>query len=329
MRAPPSAATRFVVRTAASALAGRGRGASLLVLIFHRVLPEPDPVLPDEPDAARFTAIVELIRGCFTPLPLREAVARLREGTLPPRAACITFDDGYANNCEIARPILVERGVPATVFVAPGFLDGGRMFNDTVIETVRRAPADFDLRGLGLGRHALTDARARRSTIEALLEQLKYLPIEERLQRIADVADAAGVQLPDDLMMTRAQVRTLHLAGIEIGAHTVDHPILASVADDVAETQIRASRRQLEEMIGAPVRSFAYPNGKPHRDYLAKHVAMARAAGFELALSTAWGSATAQSDPFQVPRVAAWDQDALRYGLRLARAYRDRQPVLA
>ena len=319
----------WIVRRALDAASGAAGFRRLLIFTFHRVLPAPDPLLAGEPYAESFAERLDWIRDLLNVLPLPEAARRLRECTLPTRAACITFDDGYANNCEIARPILVERGVPATVFVAPGFLDGGRMFNDTVIETVRRAPADFDLRGLGLGRHALTDARARRSTIEALLEQLKYLPIEERLQRIADVADAAGVQLPDDLMMTRAQVRTLHLAGIEIGAHTVDHPILASVADDVAETQIRASRRQLEEMIGAPVRSFAYPNGKPHRDYLAKHVAMARAAGFELALSTAWGSATAQSDPFQVPRVAAWDQDALRYGLRLARAYRDRQPVLA
>ena len=325
----PSALTRFAVRSAASALSGRGRGSALLVLIFHRVLAEPDPVLPDEPDVGRFTAIVDLLASCFTPLSLREAVTRLRESTLPPRAVCVTFDDGYANNCEIARPILVARGVPATVFVAPGFLDGGRMFNDTVIETVRRAPEDFDLRALDLGRHALTDAAARRRTIEVLLEQLKYLEIDERLRRIAQVADAAGVRLPDDLMMTRAQVRTLHQSGIEIGAHTVDHPILASVADEVAESQIRASREQLEAMIGAPVKSFAYPNGKPHRDYLARHVGMARAAGFDLALATAWGAATAESDPFQIPRVAAWDSDALRYGLRLARAYRDRQPVLA
>lgn len=325
----PGILTRSVVRAAASAACGRGPAASLLVLIFHRVLPEPDPVLPDEPDAARFSAILDLIAGSFQPLPLREAVRRLREGSLPARAACITFDDGYANNCEIARPILNAKGVPATVFVAPGFLDGGRMFNDTVIETVRLAPQDFDLRALDLGRHALTDAAARRRTVEALLEKLKYLDIEERLKRIGEVAEVAGVRLPGDLMMTQDQVRQLHAAGIEIGAHTVDHPILTSVADDVAARQMRDSRQVLESMIGAPVRSFAYPNGKPQRDYADRHVAMAREAGFDLALSTAWGAATRESDPFQIPRVAAWDQDALRYGIRLAKAYRDRQPTLA
>ncbi len=152
--------------------------------------------------------------------------------------------------------------------------------------------------------------------IQAVQDYMVTGAISERLEypNIRDYIDAAMGCAPFD---------------IEIGAHTVDHPILASVADEVAESQIRASREQLEAMIGAPVKSFAYPNGKPHRDYLARHVGMARAAGFDLALATAWGAATAESDPFQIPRVAAWDSDALRYGLRLARAYRDRQPVLA
>ncbi len=69
---------------------------------------------------------------------------------------------------------------------------------------------------------------------------------------------------------------------------------------------------------------FAYPNGKPNRDYDARHVAMAREAGFVTALTTAWGAAAADSDPFQIPRVAAWDRTPLRYGLRLARASRER-----
>ena len=75
--------------------------------------------------------------------------------------------------------------------------------------------------------------------------------------------------------------------------------------------------------------SFAYPNGKPGRDYTPRDVALARDAGFELAVSTAWGAANRARDPFQIPRVAPWDRDALRFGLRLARAYRQRTPALA
>lgn len=320
----PTALERPLLRAAAAACSGGGPQASLLTLIFHRVLPEPDPMLPDEPDAARFAAQVELLASCFNVLPLREAVQRLRAGTLPSRAACITFDDGYANNCEVALPILAAQGVPATVFVAPGFLDGGRMFNDSIIEAVRRAPGRFDLRHCGLGEHRLDDVAARRALVDELLRHMKYLEPAERLARIAQVADAAGGTLPVDLMMSRDQVCQLHRSGIEIGAHTVDHPILTSVDDATAREQITAGKRELEEITGAPVRSFAYPNGKPRRDYDQRHVQMARESGFDLALTTAWGAAGRGSDPYQIPRVAPWDRTPLRFGLRLARAARQR-----
>jgi peptidoglycan/xylan/chitin deacetylase (PgdA/CDA1 family) len=314
---------RALIRSAAAVLAGRGRRAPLLVLIYHRVLAEPDPMLPDEPDARKFASEIDLVASCFHPLPLLEAARRLHDGTLPPRAVCVTFDDGYANNCTIAEPLLAERGVPATVFVAPGFLDGGRMFNDTIIETVRRAPARLDLRPLGLGEHALGDATARRALVDELLKHLKYLEPTERTRRIQEITDACGASLPDDLMMTRGQVRQLRGRGVEIGAHTMDHPILTSVDDATARAQILASRRVLEEITGAPVATFAYPNGKPVRDFDGRHVAMVREAGFEVALTTAWGAAVPGDDLMQVPRVACWDRDPLRYGLRLVRASRE------
>jgi peptidoglycan/xylan/chitin deacetylase (PgdA/CDA1 family) len=299
------------------------------VLIFHRVLPEPDPLLPSEPDAAQFATLLALLRSGFNVLPLREAVERLRAGTLPARGICITFDDGYANNCEVAMPLLVQNGLPATVFVAPGFLGGGRMFNDSVVEAIRHAPPDLDLRELDLGILRLDSTAARVAAIDSILRALKYLEPSDRLRRAELVAAHAGAALPTDLMMTPSQVRRLHDSGIEIGAHTVDHPILARVDNEIARHQIVESKRLLEQMVGAPVSSFAYPNGRPQQDYQAQHVAMARDAGFTMAVSTAWGAATAATDPFQVPRVSPWGTSAIRYGGRLLAAYRDRRHAVA
>src|SRR6185295_2112486 len=112
-----------------------------------------DPVASGTVDAAAFDWQMECLSRCFRVLPLSEAVERLRQGTLPGRAACVTFDDGYADNAEVALPILRRHGLCATFFVATGFLDGGIMFNDRVIEAVRGAPgAQLDLTPLGLGR---------------------------------------------------------------------------------------------------------------------------------------------------------------------------------
>jgi peptidoglycan/xylan/chitin deacetylase (PgdA/CDA1 family) len=314
-----------LVRLAGTLLSRRGRNASLLVLIFHRVLQERDPLLPNEPDARQFGALVDLIAGNFNILPLREAADRLRRGALPSRAICITFDDGYANNCTVALPILAARRVPATVFVAPGFLNGKRMFNDTILETIRRAPEAIDLTPEGLTPVDFSQGATRLQIWEKLVGKLKYLEPVERLRRVEALAERLGVTLPTDLMMTDDQVRTLHRSGIEIGAHTMTHPILTRVDAETALREMSDSRRRLEEITGAPVRSFAYPNGRPKQDYDHKHVGLAREAGFDLALTTAWGAATIDSDMLQIPRVAPWDATGLRYGARLANAYRQRR----
>ena len=314
-----------LVRFAGTLLSRRGRNASLLVLIFHRVLQERDPLLPNEPDARQFEALVDLIAGNFNVLPLREAGDRLRRGALPPRAICITFDDGYANNCSVALPILAARRVPATVFVAPGFLNGKRMFNDTILETIRRAPEAIDLSPEGLSPIDFSRGATRLEVWEKLVGKLKYLEPVERLRRVEALAERLGVTPPSDLMMTDDQVRTLHQSGIEIGAHTMTHPILTRVDAETALREMTDSRQRLEEITGAPVRSFAYPNGRPRRDYDHTHVGLARDAGFDLALTTAWGAATIDSDMLQIPRVAPWDATGLKYAARLANAYRQRR----
>jgi len=317
-----------LLRRAGTVTSGLGAG-SLLVLIYHRVLPEPDPLLPDEPDATGFAAQLDVIGSLFNVLPLAEAVRKLRAGQLPARAVCITFDDGYANNCEIALPVLKSRDMPATVFVAPGFLSAGRMFNDTVIEAMRRASGDLDLTSEGFGRYDLPDDSARIRAIAAILPVLKYLPQAERMRRAAAIAERVGAELPDDLMMTEEQVRRLHREGIGIGAHTVNHPILANVDEATARREIVESKSRLAEMIGAPVTTFAYPNGGPARDYTARDVVLAREAGFDLAVSTAWGAATAATDPLQIPRIAPWDRTAFRFGVRMVRAQMERRPAKA
>lgn len=296
-----------------STFTGREESARLSVLIFHRVRAEVDPLFPEELDALRFERFGRLVRSWFHVLPLHEAVRRLAEGTLPSRALSITFDDGYADNCSVALPILRRLGVPATFFIAVGYLDGGRMWNDTVIESVRRHQRDrLDLGRLGLGIHPTDSAVARRNSIAQLIVRLKHLlPIER--ERAADaIAETAGVDLPRDLMMSSDQVRELRRAGMAIGGHTVTHPILSRLPDDVAMREIAEGKARLEALIGEPVELFAYPNGKPELDYKLIHVRMAREAGFKAALTTAPGAARQGDDLFQLPRFTPWGGQPLR-----------------
>ncbi|MBI5256421.1 MAG: polysaccharide deacetylase family protein [Burkholderiales bacterium] len=303
-------------------LSPAGARARLSILIFHRVLPQPDPLFPDEIDAQGFDHLLGIVGSMFNVLPLDEAVARLDRGGLPARSLAITFDDGYADNCTQAMPILQRHGMTATFFIATGFLDGGRMWNDTVIEAFRRTPhARLDLSPLGLqglAEFTLLTPAQRRAAVDAVLGVVKYLSPPERASKVQQLADLAGAPLADDLMMSSAQVRALRAGGMQIGAHTVSHPILARLDRDEARREIAQSKATLEALLGERVGLFAYPNGKPGQDYGPEAVQITRELGFDAAVSTAWGATRRDSDRFQLPRFTPWDRTPARFGARMA-----------
>ncbi len=318
----------MVLRLFIGALSPAGSRAKLSILIFHRVRPAPDPLFPGDPDVPRFREQMRWVSSWFHVLPLTEAIERFRQGTLPARAAAITFDDGYADNYTLAWPVLRDLGLTATCFVASGFLDGGRMWNDTVIEAIRTTNRpSLNAPDLGLDRLPLDSIEAKRSAIRQVLGQLKYRAHAEREGRAVALATDLRASLPADLMLTSAQVGEMNRAGMTIGAHTVSHPILANLTLDDARTEIVESKRRLEELTGNEVTLFAYPNGRPGKDYTGRDAELVKAAGFAAAVSTSPGAAGAGADLFQLPRFTPWDRSPWKYGARLAKNLR--QPSAA
>jgi peptidoglycan/xylan/chitin deacetylase (PgdA/CDA1 family) len=302
-----------------AALMQKVTGARLSVLIFHRVLADADAINPTTPDAAVFEELMRHMARQFQVVPLSAAMC-LED--LPARAVAITFDDGYADNAIVAAPILRRLGLPATFFIATGFLNGGRMWNDTIIETVRAWKTDqMDLSDLGLGLHPLATVGQRVAAIESVIDQTKYLDWKKRNEVVNELSHRLQHPLPTDLMMTSAQVRELVAQGMDVGGHTVTHPILLKVTDASAEQEIVQGKRELEAIAGIPIKLFAYPNGKPGIDYNARHVEMVKRAGFTGAVSTAIGSPTRRMDPFQIPRFTPWSTVPERFGLQLAQNF--------
>ena len=282
----------------------------LSILIFHRVHARTDSIFPREPDSTRFERLMRFVGRSFNTMTLGNAVTLLAQGDLPPRALVITFDDGYADNADVALPILQRCGLTASFFVSSGFLDGGRMWNDSVIECLRACRhSEIDLEPFGLGRCALGGDVERRRALELLLPRIKFLGLGEREEAVTRLQRLCGVtDLPDNLMMRPEQLRVLHRAGMEIGAHTVRHPILTTLTPREAAYEIAAGRKQLQSIVDAPVDMFAYPNGKPGRDYDHSHVALVKSLGFRAAVSTAPGVGQAGNDLFQLPRFTPWSE---------------------
>ena len=302
----------------ASALFGR----RLSILIFHRVHAEPDPLFPREPDAARFRQLMRFLARSFRFISMAEAVQALDSGNLPSRALVVTFDDGYADNLEVASPILCELGIPACFFVASGFMDGGMMWNDRVIEAIRSAPGSVADIGRAIGEtigdgHGVTHAADRTGLCIASLSTIKHLDHQQRGQLVESIESSLGSSPRGKLMMTPVQLRSLRAQGMAIGAHTVSHPILASLDEGTARREIEDGKAQLEQVLGERLAYFAYPNGKPGTDYHARDVALVRAAGFDAAVSTAWGVSAPGQDIFQLPRFTPWDRRPWTFGCRL------------
>lgn len=307
----------IVAAAARAALTAASRDR-LSVLIYHRVPQRPDALLPGEPGAAEFESTMQWVKSVFNVIPLADGVAGLRTSKLPARALAITFDDGYANNAKVAAPILRRLGLPATFFIATGFLDGGRMFNDTVIEAVRGFRGDLlDLDAVGLGTHAMDALDERRTAIDAILAGIKYRPEGERVELAERVAEIARVKPPVDLMMTSDEAAELARDGFELGGHTVSHPILAQVDAATARDEIVRGRARVEELCGRRTRLFAYPNGKPRRDYVAASSELVKELGFDGAVSTSRGAARVGSDPYEVPRFTPWQRTPLRFCAQL------------
>lgn len=295
---------------------GGSRG-KLLVLIFHRVLVESDPLLPGEPDAIQFDWMMRFVSRNFHVLPFGQAVSRLNSGKLAAASACITFDDGYKDNFSVAMPILQRHGLIATFFVASGFLDGGRMWNDDVIEAVRvSSDAVADWSEFGLGRYHLTTHYERLSAINAVLAKLKYLPLSQREATAREIARRARIKDKSDLMMGADDLRAIRAAGMEIGGHTQSHPILSSLGDSEAYAQILRGKNDLEAILSERVDVFAYPNGKPGLDLSSRHVQMLRRAGFVAAVTTQRGVGGIETDPFMMPRFTPWDRTPARFAAR-------------
>jgi len=161
----------------------KGPNAHLAILIYHQVLSARDEFRPGVMIRSQFEKQMAMLSCHFKPISLVEGLQRLEEGKLAPRSVCVTFDDGYADNLSVAAPILEKFEIPATVFVAPGFLDGGIMWNDRIIEAVRLTKNEYlEITITGTEKLPLKTFQDKHTAITRLLELIKHLPIKERLK---------------------------------------------------------------------------------------------------------------------------------------------------
>src|SRR5262249_14358929 len=253
-----------------------------------------------------FVAQLRALAAVRRVIGLSELVERLRRGDDVAGTAALTFDDGYRNNVTRAAPVLVDHRLPATFFLATGYVGTDRtLWTDrldrAVLSLVRRR-ASVEVLGQRID---LRNAAQAAEGFQAAKRALKSLPLPEaeaRVQELESLAAERGLPPagPDELFMSWDEARSLASSGFELGAHSVNHPILSRLPFEEARAEILESQTRIEAEVGSCSPVFCYPNGKTE-DYTPAIVELCRS-HFRAALSTGFGPAR-PTELFELRRI--------------------------
>ncbi len=217
-------------------------------------------------------------------LPLAEAVARLQDGSLPPRSVSITFDDGYANNLRLAQPSLWKYRMPATVFLSSAYIESGEFYPFLKLKLIQQhAPSAAS---------GVLDYKS--NPLDLVMQSAQKGWTEARDHVTADQRETLRP-------LTVDEVRQADPSVLNFGAHSHTHCILKNESPTRRREEIQVSVRKVEEWTGRPAKLFAYPNGEPG-DFNEIDTEALRFAGVQAAVTGIAGSNTKPCDPLTLRR---------------------------
>lgn len=294
----------------------------LSVFLFHKVPHKTDPLMPHDMNLKDFIQMLDRVVSVFNVISLDDAISGLTQGLLPPRAACITFDDGYASWLTGVVPALEERGLHATFFITTGQFDGRPLWHERIAQAVGGAEGSaIKLAHPACPLLSIRNLSERTSAILYLENFLKYLTLPAREDLLLNLETIAGVKKANVQIMSIADLKAIHSRGFDIGGHTDNHPILSYCDSNDIQREVGASRETLSALINAPVRSFAYPNGHPNADFSSAHIIAVKKSGYQSAVTTQWGVAGTGTSVFQIPRFTPWGKNLLNIASQLGRNF--------
>ena len=290
-----------------SRLADRITGRLPKVLVYHRFA-APGTAIPHRMAADEFGWQLDTIKKKFDVITFGACVQHfLDKGRWPEGCVVLTVDDGYRDMFQWAWPELERRRLSATFFVTSGFVDGQIwLWPDQLeyaLERTRLGDCSVSMAGR-VSVFPLCNSGERATAWRICTRYCIGLGNADRLSFIREFCDLLEVELPPAPPAGYAaaswqELRCMQQGGIEIGGHTVRHPILSKVEPEQLDSEIADCRRVLEERLATPITSFCYPNSGPGDINQAVLDAVARA-GYRGAV---FGTNLAAWDRYQVPRI--------------------------
>lgn len=284
------------------------------VLRYHSVVERPDEFAESIGtgiihSSNIFKAQMELLAREYNPVSLDDILFFLDEGrNLPPRAVAVTFDDGFADNYEIAKPILDHYGIPAAFYIAVSSIESP--LPPWYIRLRHAFYTSTESSWLDQGcerKYILTDEIARNDALVRACRKCAPLAGIAQDLAVSELERQLLVEAfkPDPgLMLTWDQIRLLRAAGHIIGSHTLTHPNMAYVDDpEILEQEFVSSRDLLERQLGAPVIHFSYPSPMLEPHWSDRTIDACRLAGYRTATTCTSGKVVCGDNPLAIKRM--------------------------
>nr|WP_319491166.1 polysaccharide deacetylase family protein [uncultured Desulfobacter sp.] len=210
--------------------------------------------------------------------------------------AChITFDDGDNSFYDIVFPILKKHNIPCSIYVSPEALV--KRFNFWFQEIAGYDPKQLRII---IKNRKYVSCNPEIVPITAIF---KMLTIEKIWCIISDYQQTYGVKPKPCMNMDVEQLKEIDASGlVEIGAHTMNHPILKNESDESSEYEVKKSVEELGTILGKPIKSFAYPNGQPELDFSEREKRFLRQAGVQISFSEKIDHFSRENDLYSIPR---------------------------
>lgn len=307
---------RVLLKIIVSVITNFRKSNRLCVFTYHRVgnLSRVDAMSEEV-----FEKHLIWINRYFNPVSLSEGMKLQKQGRLPKRSVVITVDDGYLDIYDTIQPLLKKHNLTATFFISTSGLDNGSLWDDKICAAVLDIDLDIDEFSFDNQIYSIATYNQRVACAKSIISKAKYKTLIERDKLIQQLILQTNKTPSKNQFLSDLQVKSLFLNGMEIGAHTVNHPILLCEDSITAKKEMLESKNRLEAIIGSQVNYLAYPNGKKGIDFNHTHEELAKECGFKGALSTDLGSINGSSkELYCLRRLAPWDITEIKFCLRLA-----------
>ena len=279
-------------------------------------------------DADRFREQMKLLRRNYHPITLDNIADWLTgKRALPRRSVAVTFDDGFADNVEIAAPIMEEFGIFGTFYLTVDSVARGDLPWFCRMEYLfRRAEQEKKILQTSDGdKWKMDDPTQRRDAYLKLAYPCARLSGNEQQQHIESVETLFGYCLDMQVlprMMTFEQARNLRHRGHIVGNHSFSHGNMAHLSPEDLHREIIEADDILSKELGEKVEHFSYPHPCLQPQWNETSLALTRELGYRTVVLTQNGCVTKKTSPLLIPRLCLSDPDlnAFRWKLETALA---------